>query len=306
MIIASYNLRNLFDAGVAVGAAGGEVVLTQTFVDACAADVRRVADFVSPDILLAQEIGSERVFRSIAEMYEPKYGIFLATPDARGIANGAMYRGAAEARALSDVANGFPVFVEGDEDSIGRHLSPYRALVYLKTRYKDKPLHIIGVHLKTSWPMPLKNKQGEKLPAKNQSEAGDGVIRATMLKLAQAKALRVFIDELFRAETDAQIIVTGDFNATEHAEALRIIAGELYAQPETQLENLCERVPDAQRYSYMGQGKKRCLDHMLVSRSLIPNVREIRILNETLVDQSGKPNDTFIESDHAPVVLSLA
>ena len=151
MVIATYNLRNLFDAGARVGySPDAPIEVTKEFVDKVSASIRSVIDEVKPDVLIAQEIGSARVFQAIAVVHEPKYETFVAKSDARGIANGVLHRGVFESQSLTDVAH-FPVFVEGDADAFGKHLTPYRAFVYVKAEYRGKPLHVIGVHLKTSW-----------------------------------------------------------------------------------------------------------------------------------------------------------
>ncbi len=303
MKIATYNLRNLFAAGHRDGY-DSQLLVTQEFVDKVVSNLSKTISQIAPDILLAQEVGSEKVFNDLAKRSGPSYQTFIATPDTRGIANAALFNSTVQTASLPDI-NGFPVFVEGQEDIVSKSISKYRETVYLKTAYNSLPLHIFGVHLKASGPMPLRNKDGGKLPITTQREAGDAMIRTTLYKLAQARQMRELIDELFLSDPLAQIVALGDFNETESTQVLRMIEGELHSAEATQLTNLCEALPAEKRYSYMGYGSARLLDHILVSPSLRDKVIKLEILNDELVDQSGYPESDFFQSDHAPVVLTL-
>ncbi len=303
MKIATYNLRNLFAAGHRDGF-DSQLLVTQEFVDKVVSNLSKTISVIAPDILLAQEVGSDKVFIDLAKRSGSSYQTFLATPDTRGIANAALFNTHLEMASLPDI-NGFPVFIEGQEDIVSKSISKYRETVYLKTIYNSLPLHIFGVHLKASGPMPMRNKEGGKMPIMTQREAGDAMIRTTIYKLAQARELRELIDELFLSDPQAQIIVLGDFNETEFTQVLRMIKGELASAEATQLTNLCEQIPQEKRYSFMGYGSIRLLDHILVSPSLQASVLKLEILNDALIDQSGYPESQFFQSDHAPVVVTL-
>lgn len=303
MKIATFNLRNLFDAGHRDGY-DSQLLVTQEFVDKVVGNLSTTISQIAPDILLAQEVGSGEVFNDLAKRSGSSYQTFVATPDTRGIANAALFNSPLQTASLPDI-NGFPVFVEGEVDLVSKSISKYRETVYLQTTYNSLPLHIFGVHLKASGPMPLRNKDGGKIPITTQREAGDAMIRTTLYKLAQARQLRELADELFVADPMAQIIVLGDYNETESAQVLRMIKGEFASSPTTQLTNLCEQIPIEKRYSFMGYGSIRLLDHILVSPSLVGSVVKLEILNNDLADQSGYPESQFFQSDHAPVVLTL-
>lgn len=303
MKIATFNLRNLFDAGHR-DKYDSQLLVTQEFVDKVVNNLSKTISQIAPDILLAQEVGSEKVFNDLAKRSGSSYQTFIATPDTRGIANAALFNTSLETASLPDI-NGFPVFVEGQEDIVSKSISKYRETVYLKTTYNSLPLHIFGVHLKAYGPILMRNKEGGKIPITTQREAGDAMIRTTIYKLAQARELRELIDELFLSDPLAQIIVLGDFNETEFTQVLRMIKGEMASAPATQLTNLCEQITETKRYSFMGYGSILLLDHILISPSLKDSVVSLEILNDALVDQSGYPESQFFQSDHAPVVLTL-
>ena len=302
MKIATFNLRNLFDVGWQ-NSGDGKIIATQEFVDKVVDSAGKTINSIGPDILVAQEIGSEKLFNEIAKGQINKYKTFIAKPDARGIANGAMFSIPAEGYSVEDVT-GFPVFVENQEDNIGKSISSYRQFVHIKTLYNNKPLHLFGVHLKAFSGIQQKSVNGEKLPICNQCDAGDALIRALIYRLAQARHLREIIDELFAEDTKAQIIVLGDFNATEGQEILSIIKGKL-ENVDTQLDNACELIAKEKRYSHIWHGEKLLIDHILISKNLKKKVIKLEIMNEAIVDQSELSEYTFYESDHAPVVLTL-
>lgn len=303
MKIATFNLRNLFDAE-SQNSEDGKIAVMQEFVDKFVDSTRKAINSISPDILIAQEIGSEKLFNKIAKDQNNQYKTFIARPDARGIANGAMFSIPAEGYSIIDIA-GFPVFIENQEDTIGKSISSYRQFVNIKTLYNNKPLHLFGVHLKAFSGIQQKSVIGEKLPIRGQRDAGDTLIRALTYRLAQARHLREILDELFSKDLKAQIIVLGDFNATETQEVLSIIKGSL-ENVDTQLFNSCGLVTKEKRYSNIWQGEKLLVDHILISKTLKEKIVTVEILNESLVDQTGLPEHAFYQSDHAPVVLTLA
>jgi exonuclease III len=71
-------------------------------------------------------------------------------------------------------------------------------------------------------------------------------------------------------------------------------------------------VPSEKRYSFIGDdngdGKngKKLIDYILISKPLEVEIKSFQIYNETLSHHNNKPPvPTFIESDHAPVVVEL-
>ncbi len=301
--IATYNLRNLFDEGVRMGY-GSDIMVPKVFVDGVVDELVKVISSIDPDILLAQEVASEAVFNRIAKRLPELYTTYLSAPDQRGIGNAAIAKIAVIMASTKDV-NGFPVTVLGDLDTIGNSLVPSREFVHVSTTYNNRPLHIYGVHLKASSGYPLrKTKGGERIPAKNQQEESDAIIRASVFRLAQAKRLRELADMHFKEDQNAQIIILGDYNALERSDITRVICGSAN-YPETQLIDLCEKVDKEQRFTFIGYGGKILLDHIVISKSLESNVQSLKILNETITDQTLLPEMDFYTSDHAPVVLTL-
>lgn len=300
--IASFNLRNLFDEGPRIDYKK-EITITKEQTDAVVSELAKTISTFTPDILIAQEVGSPRLFNNIAEIVGGRYETFVATPDTRGIANGVFFNTNGEAQSLSDITS-LPVLKEGGVDALSGAMLPYRNFVYLKTSYQDKPLMIIGVHIKTTLGIPLRAHDDSKKEVMSQHDAGEAIARALYYRSAQALRLRELIDAEFAIDQHAQIIVLGDFNAPENTELMRIIQGDRRF-PDTQLANLSETIEKERRYSFAGYKEKRQIDHILISPNLAKNILKFEILNDNLEDQTIFPDIVYTASDHAPLVLTL-
>jgi len=109
-------------------------------------------------------------------------------------------------------------------------------------------------------------------------------------RVAQARSVRAFVDEALAAGAD--VLVLGDLNDFWFSEALATLtAGGA-------LENLTDRLPVEQRYSYVWQGNSQQLDHVLASRDLAAACSEARPVHV---------NSEFAGqvSDHDPVIARL-
>ncbi|MEK9177889.1 MAG: hypothetical protein AAB777_02080 [Patescibacteria group bacterium] len=121
----------------------------------------------------------------------------------------------------------------------------------------------------------------------------------------QAKKMREVIDELFTKDKTAQIAVMGDFNSQERETPFRIISGE-FATHDDALISIATTIPNEKRYSFIGEHGHKLIDYILISKSLQSAVKSFSILNEKLSYHSNKPpTPTYVESDHAPLVVEL-
>ena len=78
----------------------------------------------------------------------------------------------------------------------------------------------------------------------------------------QAQVVNDFVDQILGAFKNARIVVLGDLNDFEFSETLQILDGG------GALANLMDRLPKAERYSYVFEGNSQVLDQMLVSDKL--------------------------------------
>ncbi len=109
-------------------------------------------------------------------------------------------------------------------------------------------------------------------------------------RVAQARSVRAFVDGLHAA--DAQVLVLGDLNDFWFSEAVGVLtAGGA-------LVNLTDRLPEAERYSYVWQGNSQQLDHILASPALAAACLEARPVHVDC-EFAGQV------SDHDPLLARL-
>ena len=105
----------------------------------------------------------------------------------------------------------------------------------------------------------------------------------------QAQLVNDFVDQILAAFKNARVIVLGDLNDFEFSQTLQILEGD------GALTNLMDRLPKAERYSYVFEGNAQVLDQMLVSDKLdkADTRYDVVRVNAEFADQA---------SDHDPQV----
>jgi uncharacterized protein len=109
---------------------------------------------------------------------------------------------------------------------------------------------------------------------------------------AQAQAINAFVDELVAANPQANVIVLGDINDFEFSRTVQLLEGGV-------LTTLMDRLPTAERYSYVFEGNSQVLDQILVSTTLLKSFSvdyDPVHVNAEFADQA---------SDHDPQVARL-
>lgn len=108
-----------------------------------------------------------------------------------------------------------------------------------------------------------------------------------------AQIVHDFVANVKTDNPDANVVALGDFNDFEFSDALQIFKGDL-------LTNMVEKVPVADRYSYVYQGNSQVLDHILVSNRLAASTEIDMIhVNADFTEMSGRA------SDHDPVLVQI-
>ncbi len=177
-------------------------------------------------------------------------------------------------------------------------------------------LHVLSCHLKSKLPTTIPGQtetQGSSFPKwKSASAFAEGSFISSMQRVGQAIELRMLVDDLFDNDPNALIVVCGDFNADADEVPLAAIQCKVEDTENPRLGErtlvLCEKsVPETVRYSLLHHGKGVMIDHVLISRSLLPSYRHSEIHNEVLHDESAAfaTDEKFPESDHAPVVAEF-
>jgi predicted extracellular nuclease len=176
----------------------------------------------------------------------------------------------------------------------------------------DRLLDVLNLHLKSKRPTEISGQKIDNYTWKTASAWAEGFFISSMKRVGQALEARILLDRLFDAREDALIVVCGDFNADLDEVPVEAICGKLENTNNDRLIQRvllpCEKtVPESSRYSYLHQGQKKLLDHLLISRSLLANYRSAEIHNELLHDESiaFATDRLYPESDHAPIVAEL-
>lgn len=80
-------------------------------------------------------------------------------------------------------------------------------------------------------------------------------------RVQQAQIVNQFVAQLLRSDPDANVIVLGDLNDLPDSPPLKTLKGNI-------LENLTERLPQSDRYTFNFRGNLELIDHLLVSEHL--------------------------------------
>jgi endonuclease/exonuclease/phosphatase family metal-dependent hydrolase len=305
MKIATHNVEFLFDEGEHEHS-GQKWNYTPEYVEARIAHLSKLFAEIDADILFLQEVGSKSMLDRIVKRSGLPYSVFCAVPGNYGVGNAVLYKPKDCVCDSIPATTSLPVFFEGDKDTIGARVWSRRDFVRVKTNYDGKPLHLIGLHIKSGFSMGLKRKDNTDYPMETQMEKADGLIRSEFFRFTQARKVRQVVDELFTADPNAAIIVTGDFNSDEKFVPFRIIRGEAKTAPDA-LFSAAHKVPEAERFTGLRKGKGLLIDHILYSKVLEPKVLSTKIFNKNLGEHKNlPPTPTFVESDHAPILVELA
>lgn len=205
-----------------------------------------------------------------------------------------------------------------DEDkTINIQCSWDRPLLEVQALLPDgTDLIIFAIHLKSKRATNLKGLK-KRIPKINKdrkvwaslSDQARGSFASTIRRVAQAVQLRTIIDNRLHANSDANIIVAGDFNGDEGSVTYETICGNAVAAENWGLKDKelipCDlAVPKSKRFTYIFQGRKQMLDHILINKNLLARFQRMQIFNETLRDEHipYRNEEYFPESDHAPLI----
>ncbi len=115
------------------------------------------------------------------------------------------------------------------------------------------------------------------------------VLETEVQRTAQAEAVEEFVDDILTLDSNAKVIVLGDFNDFEFSPPLQELTSG-------GLTNLMDNLLDADRYTFNFQGNSQTLDHILVSDDLLPSVEIDAVhINADFGDETRS-------SDHDPVL----
>ncbi|HEX7073204.1 MAG TPA: endonuclease/exonuclease/phosphatase family protein [Hyphomicrobiaceae bacterium] len=176
-----------------------------------------------------------------------------------------------------------------------------------------KLLTVINLHLRAPLAAVIPGQKQSAFVWKSIGGWAEGYFLSAVRRAGQALELRLLLEELFASDPHRLIAVAGDFNAEDHDTPLRIAIG---AEEDTgngalsprSLVLLDRAIPADKCWSVLHHGRPQMLDHILVSRALYGQFREIEVHNETLGDELvgfGKGTRSAA-SYHAPIVAEFA
>ncbi len=295
------NVRFLFDAGICTHS-GKEWNYTEDFVRS---RIRYFADLFKKedaDIIFLQELASENVLKQIIHECHIDYSYFIATPDQNGVGNAILVKTKEAVYESLPPVSPLPVFITGDVDTIGPRLWARRDFTCTKISYNNKTLYLLGIHLKSNFAMPEVSPEGVPGAMTTQIAFADGMIRSELFRASQAKKAREIIDEFFKADPEAYVIVAGDFNTQPSQPIMRMIQGGI-KELSGSLFSVSKLITKEQRYSIIIGDDHYLADHILVSKSLQTHVVSARVRTEDLDGEAS--SELGIGSDHAALIVEL-
>ena len=168
-----------------------------------------------------------------------------------------------------------------------------------------KPLHLFVVHLRAPIAAMIRGGKTQQRTWKNTSAWAEGYLLSVLKQSAQAQELRLAVEALFDRDEKAQIVLTGDFNATGETGTLRLLRADPddTASPDwahRRLFQLDASLPLPDRQTVIHRGKGQALDHILASGTMTDRVVDVRVFNAGLPDEVFEADDeTYAGSYHA-------
>ncbi len=187
-----------------------------------------------------------------------------------------------------------------------------RPILYIRLALADgRPLHVLNLHLRSPLAAPIPGQKKSPLVWRSVAGWAEGFFVAAMKRDRQALEARLLLEHIFDAEPDARIALCGDFNADGREVPVRTLLADVddMGNPDLSPRSLIalERsLPDERRFSVRHAGHTVMLDHILVSRALLPWAVRAEVHNDALQDEifdarSGPPLGSF----HAPVAAEF-
>jgi hypothetical protein len=117
------------------------------------------------------------------------------------------------------------------------------------------------------------------------------------LRGRQAQVLADFVSRLTERDPAARVVVLGDLNDFQFSEPVRTLVSE------GGLHNLTDRLPAAERWTYIYQGNAQALDHVLVSPGFAAAAGGLERLDYAVAHLNAASASGA--SDHDPCVLTF-
>jgi endonuclease/exonuclease/phosphatase family metal-dependent hydrolase len=299
LVLATYNVKNLFDA-----ASDAERPLWDRKLERLADTLRAC----NADVVGLQEVGSLDAARELAaRLRDLGYGEpVFATADARGIRCALLARfPVAFAHVLKSAALPFPTFAAFDPPPFGTRIPLRRGVVHAGIEVPAMGLvHVLVAHLKSPRPLGMKDTGGQEVTGDGAHERAQDFVRTVVWRLAESLFVREQVDAILAGDPTARVALVGDLNDVPQSATLCVLRGQ--SDDAGALFDCTERIEPACRFSIVHEARPSQVDHILATAALYGRLRGARFLNATLRDH-GPVRETDLErvtvdSDHAPLV----
>jgi endonuclease/exonuclease/phosphatase family metal-dependent hydrolase len=288
---------------------------------------------LAPDVLALQEVGSPEALDDLINRLEGQYPhqALSGVPDR----NRPIRVGFLAKLPISDPTDitDFPVAGLPSVPGIDKEGQPAEVTTLsrgaLQIRVMPRPgmdIHLINTHLKSKLLSFPTSKGNSRFVPKDENERARVAGFALLKRTAEAISLRVQANQLLEGNGQKALILLGDLNDGSDAATTQILYGPGGSQPgtagfkrndkgdDTRLFNLAELIAEERRYSRVYQGKGELIDHILVSKELLPGeppqipqvdayhpeVANLPSITDNPGDRAGQKVD--FPSDHAPII----
>jgi endonuclease/exonuclease/phosphatase family metal-dependent hydrolase len=307
MIVATWNLENLFRPGTEYGPTSEEAYERKL------ASLAGVIDGIGPDVLAVQEVGSPEAIGDLVERLAGDWHVALSEfPDRREIRVGFVSRlPFDEMEDVHDFPGRLrPVQVDDAGATVG---VTNRGVLRVRVTVGGGAADLVTCHLKSK----LLSFPGDRFTPRDEGERARYGAYALYQRAAEAVTVRAVADRLLG---DAQrVVVLGDLNDEPQAGTTQILLGppgseigtEGFDRPDQgdpwRLWNLAPLIPEERRFTRIFRGRRELIDHLLASHALVRRVvRADTIAQEppSITEFPGLRRDAP-GSDHRPLFAEL-
>ena len=310
MIVATWNLENLFRPGTEYGPTSQEV-----YEEKLAALARVIAD-IDPDVVAVQEIGSGEAMQDLVDRLSGSWHVALSQlPDERGIRVGFMSRlGIDEVedhQAFPRRLKAVQIDDEGTTITVTR-----RGVLRARVTGDGRAVDLVTCHLKSK----LLTFPGERFSPRDEGERARFGAYALYQRAAEAVTVRSVADGLLDGRgRDRAVVVLGDLNDEPPAATTQILLGPPGSEIGTtgfdrpdqgdphRLWNLGPLIPEERRFTRVFRGRPELIDHVLVSHALVGRVTRVDTTPQEPPSITEFPRDRRDArvSDHRPVLAEF-
>jgi endonuclease/exonuclease/phosphatase family metal-dependent hydrolase len=271
------------------------------------------------EVIGLQEVGDPAVLADLVTVLGGQWFTQVSSaPDSRGIR--VAFLSKFELHSPLDVVDLPAELSGGRADDAGGVLTQLgRGALQVTATVAGIPITLINCHLKSK----LLSFPGGRFAPRDENERARYGVYALNRRAAESGALRIHANAILDGHGRGRaVVLLGDLNDAVDAATTQTLLGPGGSEIGTGAEmrpdqgdawrlwDLAPLIPEKRRYSRIYRGRGEMIDHVLISRALLEKVTSV----DSLVDQpvalpsiteDPTPRRTAVESDHAPVVVTL-